>query len=169
MTRERRTGKELKKKKKEKVTRRSMSPHSPCHSTNSGIQLSAKFTFDGRSVPECTSDACANRRVDGVESCCSMLSPAWHLICPQWMFSMSSFPHRLYALPSSRTTFAQQFQRVSFTFFFFTLYVIKKKKLSCLLGENIWGGRMENWNGNFENIAKIIVLFKSWSSWLKLG
>lgn len=141
----------------------------PCHSTNSGIQLSAKFTFDGRSVPECTSDACANRRVDGVESCCSMLSPAWHLICPQWMFSMSSFPHRLYALPSSRTTFAQQFQRVSFTFFFFhALRNNKKKKLSCLLGENIWRGRMENWNGNFENLAKIIVLFKSWSSWIKV-
>lgn len=112
----------------------------PCHSTNSGIQLSAKFTFDGRSVPECTSDACANRRVDGVESCCSMLSPAWHLICPQWMFSMSSFPHRLYALPSSRTTFAQQFQRVSFTFFFFTLYVIIKKKNCLACWERTFGG-----------------------------
>lgn len=107
-------------------------------------------------------NACANRRVDGVESCCSMLSPAWHLVCPQWMFSMSSFLHRLYALPSSRTTFAQQFQRVSFTFFFHALRNKKKTRLACWRREHFGGRKIEM------EILKILRRFERLWSYLNL-
>lgn len=139
-----------------------MSPPQPVIQPPPAIQLSAKFTFDGRSVSECTSDACANRRVDGVESCCSMLSPAWHLVCPQWMFSMSSFLHRLYALPSSRTTFAQQFQRVSFTFFFHALRNKKKTRLACWRREHFGGRKIEM------EILKILRRFERLWSYLNI-
>lgn len=53
--------------------------------------------------------------------------------------------------------------------FFFTLYVIKKNSSRLLEERTFWG--KENWNGNLENLAKIwkiMVLFKSWSSWTKV-
>lgn len=41
---------------------------------------------------------------------------------------MSSFLHRLYALPSSRTTFAQQFQRVSSRFYAFVQTILASRR-----------------------------------------
>lgn len=70
---------------------------------------------------------CHTNRPSMVLNRCSMLSCLTPYMS-SWMFSMSSFLHRLYALPSSRTTFAQQFQRVSSRFYAFVQTILASRR-----------------------------------------
>lgn len=83
---------------------------------------------------------CHTNRPSMVLNRCSMLSCLTPYMS-SWMFSMSSFLHRLYALPSSRTTFAQQFQRVSSRFYAFVRTILASRR-GNVQNENVESFRM---------------------------
>lgn len=164
-----RDGQVKNKKKKEKVTRRSMSPH-PSLSFNhlqqynwaQSLRLTVGLSLNVPLMPVLIG---ASMVLNPAARCCLLPDTLYVLNgCFRCLPSCIVFMHyRLHAppLPSSFKGWVSRF-------FFHALRNKKKTRLACWRRE-FWG--KENWNGNLENLAKIwkiMVLFKSWSSWTKV-
>lgn len=135
--------------------RRSMPVSSVIHHPK--IQLNASLRWWSICPVWMSLDACATNRRRWYWIRCSMLSCLTPYMS-SWMFSMSSFLHHLYALPSWRTTFAQQFQGVSLRFYAFIFYYsYRLARLHWTLG--IWK----------LNLLKIFynLNFIRWKNWIE--